>query len=913
MAAGSEGYVDTRGDSTFLKDSIGGMISKVLAAKVLADNERKFAQKKALEQGIDEAQFNAMAPPGFFFKKALVGEFGGFAIKKKKQELAALYRKALLLGKVTKNKKLRGRVVNQLKQSLIYSKANLKNAKRFRSQFDYNDYDDYLAPQSEKIPSTRKKTKSAIDRGGKRVSREQIIESIDTIAKSIERTAQAITQSSSSVYGTLITSNQLQADVAQDLKVRNTTLEDKLQSLVDVISKQTQLQKDIQDKNEDKQQEKQLENKTVSAGAETPDDLTTKEDESRTYSTFADETEMMDAYLQQPPEVSPVNSMVNDLPSMEANGFPKAEKGGKFTGGSIELHGTEALIPSTGAAKIVSGPDSGYPYEIDKPSEVIPIDNNYTQGEKSAVTGKVEPKPEPPLISSPEPKLPSISSPEINASVSSSNIIKPQNSVISSPSITGSNINIQKPQEFEFGTENNFNETNFSNAININTDATQPLIDAANLLPMAAGGGTIAMTSQYLNSMGDSGDEIKPLIDQNARALSSVFGLSSTIVNRATGSKTAGKEKETTEKEEENKDMNKKSLFEKMKEGFGKFMELLGETLGNAAGGGGGGGGGSGDGSGAGASFASSDEQQLTEALVAGEEGVRTEAYQDSEGIWTIGYGQTSLNGRAVKQGDKITKEQALSGFRSNVASHRQRAINQIGEERWGKLEPRARAVLTSLAYNYGSIPAAVLPAAKNGSTEDIAKAMDKLYGHNRGILKGRRQREQAILRGGTSDRLDKDFLAGGKLAAASSGPALGGSPVKPATPVAGNPPGALATGQRPDKSLTTEQWKVQQQALQEASAMGLTGAAKDKYVAEKVMAVPSAIFQRPQPQQPSSIFEMSSAPKTKQQPQIIALNTPAPARTSSAGSSSPTNAQTATVDRGSNPLKGSGLYIEIG
>ena len=178
----------------------------------------------------------------------------------------------------------------------------------------------------------------------------------------------------------------------------------------------------------------------------------------------------------------------------------------------------------------------------------------------------------------------------------------------------------------------------------------------------------------------------------------------------------------------------------------------------------------------------SADEQQLTEALIAGEEGVKTEAYKDSEGIWTIGYGQTTLNGRAVKEGDKISKEEALSGFRSNLKSHAQRAINQVGEKRWQEMDPKMRAVLTSLAYNYGSIPDRVLQEAKTGTPEDLAKAMDKLYGDNDGDLKGRRQREQSILRGnmqgtaGNAVRLDKDFLAGGKFAGAGTGPSVMGA-----------------------------------------------------------------------------------------------------------------------------------------
>ena len=248
--------------------------------------------------------------------------------------------------------------------------------------------------------------------------------------------------------------------------------------------------------------------------------------------------------------------------------------------------------------------------------------------------------------------------------------------------------------------------------------------------------------------------------------------------------------------------------FEKMGNIFGDIFKGLGGVLGsignsllggaaNAAEGGGFG--------------MSADEQQLTEALIAGEEGVRTKAYQDSEGIWTIGYGQTTINGRAVKQGDQISKEEALTGFRSNVKSHAQRAINQVGEKRWQQLDPKARAVLTSLAYNYGSIPDAVLPAAKSGSTEDIAKSMNKLYGHNNGDLKGRRQREQSILRGnlqgdaGNAVRLDKDFVAGGKFAGAGTGPIMAGGPGASPPPGYGGKVIEYITGDKSSKNYRSD------------------------------------------------------------------------------------------------------------
>lgn len=58
-------------------------------------------------------------------------------------------------------------------------------------------------------------------------------------------------------------------------------------------------------------------------------------------------------------------------------------------------------------------------------------------------------------------------------------------------------------------------------------------------------------------------------------------------------------------------------------------------------------------------------------------------------------------------------------------------------------------------------------------------------------------------------------------------------------SPTAANltsPPGALAAGQRPDKSLSASQWRTQQAARSEASAQGLTGAARDRYIAGRVM-----------------------------------------------------------------------------
>ena len=46
-------------------------------------------------------------------------------------------------------------------------------------------------------------------------------------------------------------------------------------------------------------------------------------------------------------------------------------------------------------------------------------------------------------------------------------------------------------------------------------------------------------------------------------------------------------------------------------------------------------------------------------------EGLRTEAYRDAAGVWTIGYGHT---GRDVKRGDRITEYWATDLLRRDLA-----------------------------------------------------------------------------------------------------------------------------------------------------------------------------------------------------------------------------------------------------
>jgi lysozyme len=82
-------------------------------------------------------------------------------------------------------------------------------------------------------------------------------------------------------------------------------------------------------------------------------------------------------------------------------------------------------------------------------------------------------------------------------------------------------------------------------------------------------------------------------------------------------------------------------------------------------------------------------------------EGLRLQAYQDQGGLWTIGWGSTRIFGRAVRQGDTISRTQADAQFRLDVdtfAAHLFRLLPLV--KAW---PPHRIAALVSFTYNIGA------------------------------------------------------------------------------------------------------------------------------------------------------------------------------------------------------------------
>lgn len=80
-------------------------------------------------------------------------------------------------------------------------------------------------------------------------------------------------------------------------------------------------------------------------------------------------------------------------------------------------------------------------------------------------------------------------------------------------------------------------------------------------------------------------------------------------------------------------------------------------------------------------------------------EGLKLKAYQDSVGIWTIGYGNiTYTNGKKVKKGDTITREEAEIMFK-NTANNFAIKVRKLIDV---SLTQNQFNALVSLAYNIG-------------------------------------------------------------------------------------------------------------------------------------------------------------------------------------------------------------------
>lgn len=138
--------------------------------------------------------------------------------------------------------------------------------------------------------------------------------------------------------------------------------------------------------------------------------------------------------------------------------------------------------------------------------------------------------------------------------------------------------------------------------------------------------------------------------------------------------------------------------------------------------------------------------------LVSRFEGFRTAAYWDVN-HWRVGYGSDTVT-RAdgtierVTKDTRVTRVDADRDLNRRINETQSKISSQVGDG-WNSLSEGAKAALTSVAYNYGSLPGSVAAAARTGDGQQVAQAILGLTGHNGGVNSSRRKQEAAIAAGG--------------------------------------------------------------------------------------------------------------------------------------------------------------------
>lgn len=134
-------------------------------------------------------------------------------------------------------------------------------------------------------------------------------------------------------------------------------------------------------------------------------------------------------------------------------------------------------------------------------------------------------------------------------------------------------------------------------------------------------------------------------------------------------------------------------------------------------------------------------------------EGFRETPYWDVNAYRT-GYGSDTItrsDGRVVpvQPGMTVTRDDAERDLQRRVNTEfMPRAASAVGDA-WRNLSPNQQAALTSITYNYGSLPKGVAAAVQSGDPNAVAAAIRALGSHNDGINANRRAQEAAIYLGG--------------------------------------------------------------------------------------------------------------------------------------------------------------------
>lgn len=135
---------------------------------------------------------------------------------------------------------------------------------------------------------------------------------------------------------------------------------------------------------------------------------------------------------------------------------------------------------------------------------------------------------------------------------------------------------------------------------------------------------------------------------------------------------------------------------------------------------------------------------------IKGFEGFRKEAYRDTGGVWTIGYGTTHYQGKPVEAGQTVTEQEAKEALVADLA-WAQTAVNQLVKK---PLNQRMFDALVSFTYNVGAEAfrkSTLLKLLNEGKYREASNEFTRWKYDNGNIVPGllkRRLVEQAMFNG---------------------------------------------------------------------------------------------------------------------------------------------------------------------
>lgn len=127
-------------------------------------------------------------------------------------------------------------------------------------------------------------------------------------------------------------------------------------------------------------------------------------------------------------------------------------------------------------------------------------------------------------------------------------------------------------------------------------------------------------------------------------------------------------------------------------------------------------------------------------------EGFKTAPYWDVNHL-RVGFGSDTITREdgsvaEVKPGMTVTQADATRDLQRRIVSTQGKIAGTVGQDKWDGLSAPAKAAVSSVAYNYGTLPQSVTDAIRTGGPAEIANAIRGLQDQNDGVNKKRRNQE---------------------------------------------------------------------------------------------------------------------------------------------------------------------------